>query len=76
MNYSSPTWIPADLAKKYGVCFVRAFYRRGDNGLFAAYHRMASDALKRCASGRGAERDGAARDPDDALERLRRGSGA
>lgn len=52
MSYSSPTWIPADLAKKYGVCFVRAFYRRGDNGLFAAYHRMASDALERCAAGR------------------------
>lgn len=52
MNYSSPTWIPADLAKKYGVCFVRAFYRRGDNGLYEAFHRMATDAMKRCAAGR------------------------
>ena len=52
MNYSSPTWIPADLAKKHGVGFVRVFYRRGDNGLYEAFHRMASDALERCAAGR------------------------
>ena len=52
MNYSSPTWIPADLMKKYGTDFVRVFYRRGDNGLYDAYHRMATDALERCAAGR------------------------
>ena len=46
-NYSSPTWIPADLAKKYGVCFVRNYYHKGDTGLFAAFHRMATDALSR-----------------------------
>ena len=61
MNYSSPTWIPADLMNKYGTDFVRVFYRRGDNGLYAAYHRMATDALERCAAGRVAHVSGARR---------------
>lgn len=52
MNFSSPTWIPADLAKKHGMCFVRAFYRKGDKGLYDAFHRMTADALERCAAGR------------------------
>lgn len=36
-----------DLVKRYGRLFVRHFYRKGDEGLYAANRRMMADALDR-----------------------------
>ena len=46
-DFSQASWIPQDLAKRYGVRFVRNYYHRGDASLFAAFHRMATAALDR-----------------------------
>lgn len=51
-DFAQGTWIPQDLVERYGVCFVRNYYHKGDTGLFAAFHRMTADALERCAAGR------------------------
>ena len=44
-DFAQASWIPRDLVKRYGVQFVRNYYRKGDAGLFAAFHRMATAAL-------------------------------
>lgn len=44
-DFTEGTWIPQDLVKRYGVQFVRKYYHKGDAGLFAAFHRMATAAL-------------------------------
>lgn len=44
-DFAEGTWIPRDLVKRYGVQFVRNYYHKGDTGLFAAFHRMATAAL-------------------------------
>lgn len=49
-NFADGTWIPQDLLKRYGVQFVRNYYHKGDAGLFDAFHRMMTDALKACGS--------------------------
>ena len=46
-DFAEGTWIPQDLVKRYGVQFVRNYYHKGDVGLFAAFHRMATAALAR-----------------------------
>ena len=49
-NFAEGTWIPQDLVKRYGVQFVRKYYHKGDAGLFAAFHRMATAALAKIAA--------------------------
>jgi len=44
-DFAQASWIPRDLVKRYGVRFVRNYYHKGDAGLFAAFHRMATAAL-------------------------------
>ena len=44
-DFAQAAWIPRDLVKRYGVQFVRSYYHKGDKGLFAAFHRMATSAL-------------------------------
>ena len=46
-DYAQATWIPQDLAKRHGVQSARHYYHKGDVGLFAAFHRMATAALSR-----------------------------
>ena len=46
-DFAQASWIPRDLVKRYGVRFVRNYYHKGDTGLFAAFHRMATAALSR-----------------------------
>ena len=46
-DFAQGTWIPEDLVERYGVRFVRNYYHKGDMGLFAAFHRLATAALAR-----------------------------
>ena len=46
-RFTGAVCLQHDLVKRYGRLFVRHFYRKGDNGLYAANKRMMADALER-----------------------------
>ena len=46
-RFTGAVCLQHDLVKLYGRLFVRHFYRKGDDGLYAANKRMMADALER-----------------------------
>lgn len=51
-SFTNVNGLTPDLEKRYGRCFVRRFYRKGDNYLGAAFRRFVLDALERIEGGK------------------------